>query len=78
MRASSELCRRWSVPLGGESSRDIPGEHAGILEATIAHDTTRAVDLLTAHIQRATDILLTSEDTTVTVVTGQDAEMTQG
>jgi len=63
MRASSELYRRWSVPLGGESGRDIRAEHAGILEAAVARDVPLAVDLLSAHIRRTTDILLTSEGT---------------
>jgi DNA-binding GntR family transcriptional regulator len=62
MRASAELYRRWSVPLGGESGRDVAGEHASILEAAVARDTPGAVALLTAHIRRTTDILLTSED----------------
>ena len=75
MRASSELYRRWSVPLGGESGRDIPGEHAGILEAAVARDTPRAVDLLTAHIRRTTDILLSSE-LEPSAAAGQAAAMT--
>jgi DNA-binding GntR family transcriptional regulator len=76
LRASAELYRRWSVPLGGESGRDVSGEHAGILEAAVARDTPRAVDLLTAHIRRTTDILLTSEDTTGAVALDQAAAMT--
>jgi DNA-binding GntR family transcriptional regulator len=64
MRSSAELYRRWSVPLGGESGRDIPGEHAGILEAAVARDTPRAVALLGAHIRRTTDILLASKEAT--------------
>lgn len=58
MRASAELYRRWSVPLGRESGRDIPGEHAGILDAAVSRDTSRAVTLLTEHIKRTTDIVL--------------------
>ncbi len=76
MRASAELYRRWSVPLGRESGRDIPGEHAGILEAAVARDTPRAVALLTAHIRRTTDILLTSEDATSAAAVNQAAAMT--
>ncbi len=78
MRASAELYRRWSVPLGGESGRDIPGEHAGILEAAVARDTPRAVGLLTAHIRRTTDILLTSEDTMSAAADDGTAAMTPG
>jgi DNA-binding GntR family transcriptional regulator len=62
MRASAELYRRWSVPLAGESVRDISAEHAGILDAAVARDAPRAISLLTAHIQRTTDILLTTDD----------------
>jgi DNA-binding GntR family transcriptional regulator len=76
LRASAELYRRWSVPLGGESGRDVSGEHAGILEAAVARDTPRAVDLLTAHIRRTTDILLTSEDATGAAALDQAAAMT--
>jgi DNA-binding GntR family transcriptional regulator len=64
MRASAELYRRWSVPLGRESGRDIPAEHAGILEAAVARDVPQAVARLTEHIQRTTDILLTCQDAT--------------
>jgi DNA-binding GntR family transcriptional regulator len=76
MRASAELYRRWSVPLGGESGRDIPAEHAGILEATVARDTPQAVALLTAHIRRTTEILLTNEDATSAAAADQAAVMT--
>jgi DNA-binding GntR family transcriptional regulator len=76
MRASADLYRRWSVPLGGESGRDIAGEHAGILEAAVARDIPRAVDLLTAHIRRTTDILLTSEDAMSAAASDQAAAMT--
>jgi DNA-binding GntR family transcriptional regulator len=76
MRSSAELYRRWSVSLGGESGRDISGEHAGILEAAVARDTPRAVALLTAHIRRTTDILLTSEDATSAASANQAAAMT--
>lgn len=61
MRTSTELYRRWSVSLRRESGRDIAGEHAGILEAAVSRDTPRAVTLLTEHIQRTANILLTSK-----------------
>lgn len=64
LRASAELYRRWSVPLGRESGRDIPSEHAGILEAAVARDIPRAVDLLGQHIRRTTEILLRSQECT--------------
>lgn len=61
LRASAELYRRWSVPLGRESGRDVPAEHAGILEAAVGRDIPRAVDLLGQHIRRTTEILLQSQ-----------------
>lgn len=76
LRASAELYRRWSIPLGGESDRDVSGEHACILEAAVARDTPRAVDLLTAHIRRTTDILLTSQDAAGAAAADQAAAMT--
>ena len=59
MRSAAGLYRRAPAPPGGDSGRDIEGEHAGILEAAVARDTPRAVGLITAHIRRTTDILLT-------------------
>jgi DNA-binding GntR family transcriptional regulator len=60
LRDSAELYRRWSIPLGDDPNRDIAAEHAAILEATLARDATRAVECLTAHIERTTHILLAS------------------
>jgi GntR family carbon starvation induced transcriptional regulator len=45
----AELYRRWSLPL---APRDLPGEHAAIMDATLARDAGRAVAALTAHIER--------------------------
>lgn len=61
LRASAELYRRWSVPLGRESERDVPAEHAAILEATIARDITLATDRLGQHVRLTTEILLASQ-----------------
>jgi DNA-binding GntR family transcriptional regulator len=57
LRESAELYRRWSVPLELEE-RDIAGEHRGILRALLDHDADTAAELLTAHIQRTTNVLL--------------------
>lgn len=62
LRACSELYRRWSVPLDTEHSRDIAGEHRAIADAAVARDGALAAALLGAHIQRTTDLLLTSRD----------------
>lgn len=58
LRDSAELYRRWSVPIGHDQSRDIAGEHAALLQATIGRDTDRAVGLLTEHIQRTSHALI--------------------
>ncbi len=59
LRDSAELYRRWSLPLGHESAtRDVSGEHAAILEATLARDSERTVDLLVGHIERTTSSLM--------------------
>ncbi len=60
LRDSAELYRRWSVPLGDESDRDIAAEHASILEAALARDVDQAVFRLSDHVERTTDILLAS------------------
>lgn len=57
LRDAAELYRRWSVPLGHED-RDIAGEHRAMLDAVLAHDADTAADILTAHIQHTTNVLL--------------------
>lgn len=61
LRASAELYRRWSLPFSAERERDIAGEHKALADAVVARDTERAVELLAAHIQLTTDLLLESE-----------------
>jgi DNA-binding GntR family transcriptional regulator len=59
LRDSAELYRSWSLPLGrGSSARDVATEHSDILEAAVARDSERAVDLLLGHIDRTTSSLL--------------------
>lgn len=60
LRDSAELYRRWSRPLGHDEHRDIPGEHARIVEAALARDEEQAVALLVGHIQHTTDVLLSA------------------
>lgn len=61
LRDSSELYRRWSQPDGAADTRDIAGEHRGILDAVLSRDADRAVSALRAHIQYTTDVLLELE-----------------
>lgn len=58
LRDSAELYRRWSKRAGDRAGRDIPAEHRAILDAVLARDADRAVELLTAHIGRTTDVLV--------------------
>jgi DNA-binding GntR family transcriptional regulator len=60
LRDSAELYRRWSLPFGHEPDRDVGSEHVAILEAAVARDTERAVDLLVGHIDRTTNSLMAS------------------
>jgi DNA-binding GntR family transcriptional regulator len=60
LRDSAELYRRWSLPLGHESDRDVAAEHSGILEAVLARDLELAVRRLSEHVDRTTNILLAS------------------
>jgi DNA-binding GntR family transcriptional regulator len=60
LRASAELYRRWSVPLGHDPDRDIPAEHAAILAAVLDREVDVAVHHLGDHIDRTTAILLAS------------------
>jgi DNA-binding GntR family transcriptional regulator len=60
LRASAELYRRWSVPLGHYAGRDVAAEHAEILAAVLARDLDRALLCLSTHVERTTAILLAS------------------
>lgn len=54
------LYRRWSVPF--ESDRDVAGEHAAIVEATIVRDVELACERLCAHITLTARLLLEHTD----------------
>ena len=58
LRDSSDLYRRWSQPIGGDTERDIAGEHRAILEAVQAADPDMAAQRLIAHISHTTNVLL--------------------
>lgn len=51
----AELYRRWSLPL---APRDLPGEHAEIMDATLSRQADRAVAALTAHIERTRNMII--------------------
>lgn len=52
LRSEAELYRRWSRQFGTEDDRDVASEHRQLLDAALAHDASRAVELLNAHIGR--------------------------
>jgi DNA-binding GntR family transcriptional regulator len=58
LRDAADLYRRWSSPIGGDTHRDIVGEHRAIFEAVQAGDSERAVEQLAAHIAHTTNVLL--------------------
>ena len=51
----AELYRRWSLPL---APRDLIGEHAEIMNATLARQADRAVAALTAHIEQTRNTII--------------------
>jgi DNA-binding GntR family transcriptional regulator len=57
LRASAELYRRWSVPLGS-TGRDVAAEHRALVDAIVARDAEEAVRLAAAHIDATTRQLL--------------------
>jgi DNA-binding GntR family transcriptional regulator len=57
---SSELYRRWAAPSARATVRDIDGEHAGIVEATLARDAAEAVRRLSGHYQETMEVILES------------------
>lgn len=58
LRDAAELYRRWSRHLGGERTRDIPGEHRALLDAALSRDIETATKLLTEHIEYTTNAVL--------------------
>jgi GntR family transcriptional regulator, carbon starvation induced regulator len=54
---AAQIYRRWSLSLS-LPERDLPDEHAALVEAVLAHDAHRAMGLLTAHIKRTRDTVL--------------------
>lgn len=58
---ATELYRHWTAPSPAAGIRDVEGEHADILAATLARDKALAVKLLREHYQRTLRIVLDSE-----------------
>ena len=58
--AQSERYRRLSVPLAGRR-RNVDKEHRAIVRAVLARDAKTAVRLLTAHLEKTTQILLDAD-----------------
>jgi GntR family transcriptional regulator, carbon starvation induced regulator len=65
---AAEIYRRWSLP---PTQRDLPGEHAEIMQATLAREPDRAVAALIAHIERTRNTLV--ENAAADGVTGPTA-----
>ncbi|WP_404320815.1 GntR family transcriptional regulator [Arthrobacter luteolus] len=55
---ATELYRRWSAPSLAASARNVEDEHAAILQATLARDTTKATKLLRQHYEATVNVVL--------------------
>ncbi len=60
MRDSSEIYHAWSQQTARHPDRDPVPEHRRLMELALARDVESAVDELAVHIQRTTEMLLTS------------------
>ena len=58
LRDSADLYRRWSSPIGGDTKRDIAGEHRAIVDAVQSGDAELAATQLHKHISHTTNVLL--------------------
>ena len=58
LRDSAELYRRWSVPVGHDSGRDVAQEHESLLAAALGRDAAGATSVLTEHLRRTARVLL--------------------
>lgn len=57
LRDAATLYRRWSVPVGHDTDRDVAAEHQAIVDAVLDKDAERAVGLLAQHIDRTSQAL---------------------
>lgn len=60
LRSISEVYRCWTRDVSARVRRDVPGEHAGIMEAAIAHDAELVAARLERHIRHTSELLLAS------------------
>jgi DNA-binding GntR family transcriptional regulator len=58
LRDSAELYRRWYWVLTDDHQRDLAAEHRQLRDFALARDADRAIDVLTAHIDRAPSLLI--------------------
>jgi DNA-binding GntR family transcriptional regulator len=58
LRDSAELYRRWYWVLTDDHQRDLATEHRQLRDFALARDADRAIDVLTAHIDRAPALLI--------------------
>ncbi|GAB3571008.1 GntR family transcriptional regulator [Amycolatopsis endophytica] len=58
LREEAELYLQWSVSFGTEPDRDLPAEHAGLLDAATARDADRACELLRDHIAHTAQLVI--------------------
>lgn len=59
---TAELYRGWTTQDAPESEAEVAANHRQLLDAVLARDADRTVDLHTAHLQRTIDILLDRSD----------------
>lgn len=57
LRDAATLYRRWSLPVGHDTDRDVAAEHQAIVDAVLDRDAERAVGLLAQHIDRTSQAL---------------------
>jgi DNA-binding GntR family transcriptional regulator len=58
LRDSAELYRRWYWVLTDDHQRNLAEEHRQLKESALARDADRAIEVLTAHIDRAPSLLI--------------------
>ncbi|MFD0019908.1 GntR family transcriptional regulator [Streptomyces sp. NPDC058382] len=59
LRDAATLYRRWSLPVGHDTERDVAGEHQAIVDAVLDRDADTAAELLARHIDRTSQALRT-------------------
>ncbi|MFG2673516.1 GntR family transcriptional regulator [Streptomyces sp. NPDC048445] len=57
LRDAATLYRRWSLPVGHDTERDVAGEHQALVDAVLAKDVDAAAELLARHIDRTSQAL---------------------